>query len=179
MKTIDVDNIKTGDIVLTQGRSFLSKLIQRFQTRKHELGRYSHSGVAWWGFGTLYLVEAQKEGIVITPFIRHYVDSKKFESVLVLRAEEYVDGSEIGRIMMQYVGRVRYDFLNLLIHQPVQILTGGWVGANKQRKKRFVCHEFSAHVHNRYFKRLIFPNETRVNGVDIVTNEFYEHYLLF
>lgn len=179
MKTMDWEQIQTGDIIGTMGKSKLSKSIQKFQNiSDKDFGKFSHSGVAWWCYDELFIVEAQKEGIVITNFSKHYIASGNFEAFICLRAKEYIDGSRIGEQMLPYIGRVRYDFFNLLVTQPIKILSFGLVNLSprKQRVRRFICHEWSAFTINQYFKKKIIPNETSVNFTDLIKNDNFIHF---
>ena len=174
------ENFKTGDIILTQGTSKLSNLIGRFQSKEsREFGKYSHSGIVWLAYGKIFIVEAQKEGIVITDYEEYYEKSGNFKKILLLKPVKKVDGSIFGEMMLPYIGRVRYDFFNLFISQPINILFDKWIGANKQRSKRFICHEWTTYMYNKYFGFKIFQNPLRANVVDIAESRFFKHYVAF
>jgi len=177
-KSKNKELFKTGDIILTQGRSTLSKLIGIFQSKENkEYGKYSHSGLVWIAYGRVFIVEAQKEGIVITDYEEYYEKSGKFKKILLLKPDVKIDGSVFGEMMLPYIGRVRYDFFNLLISQPIKILFDKWIGAKKQRTRRFICHEWTTFMYNKYFDCKLFENPLKANVVDIATNTFFTHYV--
>lgn len=175
---MNIEHIRTGDIILTSGSSELSKLIQKFQKIENKkYGMFSHSGIACWIYDTLYIIEAQKHGICVTNFLKHY-DNDNYKAIMCLTPKHIINEKNITRIMLPYCGTTRYDYKNLLLEQPIKILTGKWIGEKKQNEKTFICHEFSAHIYNEYFEQygeLIFKNETEVNAIDICTNAFFEH----
>ena len=73
MKTIDLKDLKTGDILMTSSNTKLSKAIQSFQKLEDKhWGMWSHSGIIWLAYGRIMVIEAQKRGICITP-IEHYL----------------------------------------------------------------------------------------------------------
>ena len=179
MKTIDLKDVKTGDIIMTSSNTKLSKAIQSFQKLENKhWGMWSHSGIIWLAYGRIMVIEAQKRGICITP-IEHYL--KPEFSLMILKPHLHIDGSEMAQQMLPYCGNTDYDFFNLLFSQPIKILFKKWIGAKKQKARKFICHEWTAFSYNRYFEPrygIIFANELQVNAIDLCKSKFFDKFLL-
>jgi hypothetical protein len=59
---IKISEIKTGDCLLVSSYSFIAKAIQLFQKNK-----YNHAAIFVWIEGKLFVSEADKYGICLTP----------------------------------------------------------------------------------------------------------------
>lgn len=146
----DFSQIKTGDCLLVSSCSFLAKAIQWF-----ERCEYNHAGMFYWCYDTLMVIEAEKEGVIMTPFL-DYINKDDYKlgkiKLLLLRPEFDVDGSEYGKFMLPYLGKTRYGFFNLLLAQSIRFLTAGriWIGPSGKNKKRFICGEWVAFVYSRF-----------------------------
>jgi hypothetical protein len=164
MKTITKNEIKTGDILLVSGVSWLSKQIQKSQKRDSickldHRWLFNHTDVFWWCYDELFVVGAQKKGIEEEIFENYITPERQY---LVLKPTFKIDGSEYGRLLLEYVRKygtktkyAKWD----LIHHLRQIFKGKWKGEKKQDGKRFTCGEFGHHVH-KYFKPKLFPENS-------------------
>ena len=171
-----LSDIKTGWTVLVSTRNKeLPKIIQWFQKIVSKLGyKYNHAMVAWWAYGRLFFIEADKYGIAITPF-EDYSDNLKYE-LLVLIPKFEVDGVEYGKFMLPFCGHAKYDKWNLLIAQPVSIISDGeiWLGG-KENNKKFICAEWVYFV-NKHFHPELFPKQPeRICPANLFDNENFTH----
>lgn len=141
-KEIDIKLIKTGDALLVHGNSWLSKSIQFFTG-----SRWNHAGIFWWSYGVLMVVEEDttgygSAGLIVTQF-DEYLKSNK--GLLIRRPKFEVDGSEYGKFMQNYFGKLRYSFWDLIVAQPTFQITkkifkkGIWIGRKSLKNGRTVC----------------------------------------
>ena len=176
METLPIDSIKTGDLLVVQTNSWLANAIQWFQGLKNkQFGKYNHAMVAWWVYGELFVTEAIGTGVVATRF-ETYMQNSRYKSIMLLRPNYDVDGVSIGKYMLSFLGRTRYDFIDLVFYQSVRFLTSKWLGGNKD-DKRFICGEWSAHVANSC-KTDVIPNETEVAPLDLCLNSNFTHFIV-
>lgn len=159
METINKDDLRTGDILLVSGYQWLSKKIQKFQAKTNclEYAKYNHADIIWKSYDETVVVGAHKAGI-IGMALENYIHPKR--EYLVLRPKFYIDGSEMGKLINHYLLRngkgkrsTKYDLFNLLIAQPINIITNGrvWLGELKQNDKKFICGEFVHHIYQLFF----------------------------
>ena len=174
---IPINTIKTGDTLLVSSKSLLAKLIQKFQKiQNKEAGKWNHAAMFWWGYDELFVIEADKRGICITPF-KDYSESNRELLLLVPKFE--VDGVKYGSFMLPYCGHTRYDKFNLLIAQSVKILTFGkvWLGERKQKDNKFICGEWVAFVYN-HFNNDMFTKSQKIAPIDLYLNDNFHHIIL-
>lgn len=167
--------LKTGDVILTHGTSFLARAIRYF-TRSE----FNHAILVVEIWGDKFLLEAQKEGLVINT-IPESLTNKQFK---ILRAKTYADGlpvekaKELAMFVMPMVGKHRYDFGSLLVAQPIKQIFNVWVGRrNAKASKRLYCSEFIALVYNRMFKFFPYWYETTPKDLNESTVYFTEIWL--
>lgn len=170
LKISDVNFIKTGDTLLVGGHSFLAKAIQDFEKCK-----WNHAGMFYWCYDELMVAEAEKPGVVLTPF-SEYIKGKSH--LLICKPDFAVDGIEYGKFILPKLGKTRYGFFNLLIAQPIKFLTNGriWIGSDNQNPKRFICGQFVEYIYN-HFNPDLFPNWLRDAPSDIYANSHFAHFL--
>ena len=145
----DIQLIKTGDCLLVRGNSWLSKTIRWFTKSD-----YNHAGIFWWSYDVLMVIEEDttgygSAGLIVTPFT-DYLESKK--GLLVRRPIFEVDGSEYGRFMQNYFGKLRYSFWDLIVAQPIYQLSGKkiWVGGKSLKDGKTVCSGWVYFVYNNF-----------------------------
>lgn len=178
IERFDLTKIKTGDILVVQTKSWLANLIQQFQNLQNkEFGKYNHAMVAWWVYDKLFVTEAIESGIVVTNFEEVYMKESKYKSILLLKPKYYVDGSKVGEYMLNYLGKTRYGFVNLLFYQPIKILTGVWLGPKNKDDIHFICGVWAAHIAN-YTKKGVILDESEVAPVDLCLNSNFTHYIV-
>ena len=167
MKTITKYEIRTGDVLLVSGNSWLSKMIQKSQKRdKKCMNDYAwlrnHVDIMWWCYDELFAVGAQKKGIQEQVFENYCTPERQF---LVLRPTFKVDGSEYGRFILEHIRRygkkTKYAKWDLINHLR-QIFKGKWKGEKKQDGRRFTCGEFGHHVHKHFHPKLFPENSAEV-----------------
>lgn len=180
---IKIENIMTGDCMLLSSKSWLGRQIQKFQNiQNKDGGMYNHAGMFWWCYDELMVIEADKRGITITPFLKCFKE-ENYNSIIALRPKFPVDGSEYGKFMLPYAGKTRYDKFNLLFAQSIKILTFGkvWIGEKEQNQKKFICGEWVAFVYNYFNKHnLIFTKpEAKIAPVDIYLSDKFIHFKIY
>lgn len=171
---MNLAEIKTGDVLLVSSKSWLARQIQKFQKKvSPEGGKWNHAAIFHRLYDELCVIEADKPGVVITPF-KDYIESNR--ELLILKPKWYIDGSELGKFMLPYCGKTRYGKFNLIIAQSVRILTLGriWLGPSKEQKKYFICGEWVAYCLNST-NSVIFPEWNRVAPCDIYDHPSFEH----
>lgn len=179
METIKLNEIKTGDILLVSGYSWLSKKIQQFQAKTNclEYAAYNHADIFWWCYDELFVVGAQGGGVVPNDPKQYFNPKRKY---LVLRPKYDVDGSEYGRLILKYVklsakGKrtTVYDFFNLIVAQPVYIWTKGkvWLGEKKQDGSKFICGEFVHFVHKTFQPKLFPENSAKFKPCEFLLKQ--------
>lgn len=179
---IELKDIKTGDIGLTSGTTWLSRQIQNFQKLDNkDYNIYSHALIFRWEGDILYATEAQKRGICNNDYKKRYVN-KKYKSLMVLKPKRLIlDETSVINLMMPYIGNSKYNYFSLFFLQPVKMLSDKWLGRTKTMSKKFTCGRWCAFVYNRYFEstgQLIFPDEMEIAPVDLAESGQFDHYLI-
>lgn len=107
----------------------------------------------------LYVHEAERYGLTNTEF-SHYEDPKY--SIWIARPKTIKitddDKRKLIHEAISSAGHKPYDFVNLLIHQPIKAITKSlfgkplWLGKRKKKAdKRFICSERTAYIMNKFF----------------------------
>jgi len=172
----DLRDIKSGDIGLVSGKSFLSKTIQEFQELENKKGsHWNHAMVYQWIDGYLFVFEADKWGIRSTPF-KDYLFSNRDLLVLSHKTKR-MEGTAQLRFMLPSCGATRYDKWNLVVAQAVKMLTFGrlWLGGSKPKDNRFICGEWAAYVWNNFYPGTFQENTAKVSPVEIWENTHFKH----
>lgn len=168
----DIKTIKTGDNLLVSSHSWLAKKIQLFQNNK-----WNHSAMFWWAYDELFVIEADKYGIAITPFSQYL---KSDSGLMVLKPNFAVDGAKMGAFMLPFCGHTPYDKTNLILDQAIKFITAGkvWIGKNKKdASKKFICGEWVAFVYNN-FNEDIFPAWNKIAPSEIWADLHFTHILI-
>jgi hypothetical protein len=169
----NIQDIKTGDNLLVSGKKWLARTIQAFEGCK-----YNHSGMFMWIYDILYVIEAERKGIKITPF-DEYVKGKA--DLMILKPEFLVDGSEYGKFMLHYCGDTRYGYSNLLAWQAIRMLSHNriWFGPNEpdEMPERFICGQWTAFVYYHMTNKEVFWDWPRIAPSDIYNRPEFNHYL--
>jgi len=150
---MNIEKIKTGDILLVATDSWIGRTI-----RKITKSKWSHAGIFVWLWGELFVIEAEKKGVQLTKW-----SDKKYNSgnpdgrkLLYLTPKEPVDEKEMAMMMLPYVGTKNYDYASL-IYQMIYQYSGKWIGKKKKGDNRFYCSEFVAFIYNnkneKYFNK--------------------------
>lgn len=130
-----ITDLQNGDVILFRGSSLIARAVRWF-TRFH----YNHSGV--FIDGKVY--ESLQGGIVGSDINQAFANQ---ESYAVLRAideqKKEIAIDKIRFFLRQFNG---YDYVNLLLLQPIYQLTGLWVGWQSQR--RYTCTELIARAYD-------------------------------
>lgn len=167
----EINIIKTGDNLLVSSKSWIGKAIQKFQKCK-----YNHSAMFYWAYNELFVIEADKRGVCLTPFSDYIKSDKK---LLILKPEFPVDGSVYGSFMLPYAGHTKYGYFNLLCAQAIKFITAGriWLGPNNdEATKTFICGEFVAYVYH-HFNDWLFEDWYRLAPSDLYNHSQFTHYL--
>ncbi|KAF5066668.1 Permuted papain-like amidase enzyme, YaeF/YiiX, C92 family [anaerobic digester metagenome] len=136
MKTLDKNTLQSGDVLHCTSERLLSRII-----RKLTKGRVNHSALAIEVWGELFIIDAQKDGTNLRPISEW---NKKYKySYKIFRPTDF--STEIRSKAISKIGSTPYDFLSLIVWQPIYILTGKWHGRGKKNAgKRMYCSEYIA-----------------------------------
>ena len=166
---MDIDKIKTGDVLLVATDSWLGRTI-----RKVTHSEWSHTGVFVWLWGELFVIEAEKRGIQLTRWAdKKYNNGKpKGRKLKYLTPNKPVNEQKIARFMLPYVGVTPYDYFGL-IQQLVYQTTGRWPG-RKREDKRFYCSEFEAFTYHN-MDPSYYPKWWEISPGQVHTAKFSEY----
>jgi len=136
------EKIQNLDILMCHNSSWISKTI-RLVTKS----RVSHNALAIRIEKELFIIDAQRRGVNVTSFNQWH---KKYKyNFYIYRPINFSPPLEKERIYqkaIESIGIKKYDFISLLIWQPIYLLTGVWNRTNQKRQKnRFYCSEFIAY----------------------------------
>lgn len=176
---MNLNNVKTGYIILSSSTSPLGEAIQTFQKKQDKIyGIYNHAMIACWEYDGLYIYEAEKKGIRKIKFEDEYTKGR-YKSILLLKPNLKIDAKKMQDILKIYNEKnTNYDFFHLLIAQPIKILFKKWIGEKKQNTKDFTCAEFCAYTYNKYFDFELFQNSTQIKPLDLALSSFFTHEIL-
>lgn len=171
-----------GDIGLVKSKGFLPKAIRLFMNvYKKTQGlptlseTYNHAFVIINIWDNLFVVEAEAKGVVIQPFELTYKnkDNVKYKTPIKPYSEAEVE--KISKLAATLVFETRrYDFISLLVWQPLLVLTGKWYGSkNNKATKRFYCSELAATLAN-LVRANTFSKPYAVNPADLDVNKYYK-----
>ena len=130
-------NLKTGDILHCTGKHLLSKLIMKFTKSK-----FSHSALFIEIWGQPYVIDAQKDGVNLRPW---YAWNEEYGyTIIAMRPTNFKpDSKEFSKRSMTKIGHTGYDFVGLLIRQPIRLLFGKW-NIKKNEGDKMFCSEYVA-----------------------------------
>ena len=139
--SLNIDELKTGDVLHCRGNSWLSKAI-RWATKSN----INHTALFIWIWGEPYIIDAQDNGVNVKPF-QDWVDKYKYNFIIQRRPRPIAE-KKIAVKAMSKVGLTAYDFEGLIIKQPIELLTGKWnkKPANHEQDKMY-CSEFVSWVY--------------------------------
>lgn len=163
------EEIKTGDLLLVSGTAFLSKAIKWFTGSK-----VNHSGMAWWAYEELFIIEEDKSGNKVGLITTKYDDYLKTKKTLYWRRPKFpVDGSEYGKFMLPFLGRTRYSFWDLLVAQPFFIISKKlgrplWIGGTSLKDGRTVCSGWCGFVYDHFTG--LFPTWYKLSPADLLND---------
>jgi len=149
---MNINDIKTGDVFLTYGGTFLSKSIRYFMklfAKKNNI-KYnwiaSHAGTFIWIDNILYLGESVDNGYHLREFTKHY--SLEKDDYCILRVNKSYSKEEVSKIT-RYIIHLQtisqfYQYTNF-IQWPVYILLGINL-FGKSGQKTTYCYESTYRV---------------------------------
>lgn len=169
-KISDILLIKTGDTLLVSGKSWLARTIQKFQKCV-----FNHAGMFFWLENELFVIEMDKEGLVMTDF-SDYVKGKA--ALLICKPDFYIDKPAYRSYVFPMLGKTRYGFFNLFLAQSIKFITNKriWLGSLDENPKRLICGEFVEKVYH-YFNPDLFPDWQRDAPSDIFDSSHFQHFL--
>lgn len=174
----------TGDVILVHGEGFLPRKIQGFQHLEGKPGwEWNHVGIIIGVNGMVYVSEMIGKGCVNTRWDDYLdrIDKKEISIITGTPVRELSIGemTSVVSTAMESAGRVRYERKNLLLEQPVRILsdfiTGNevWLGAEKEKKaaKRQICGEYVCYHYHKI--RNDFPEWYKSAPIDIYNSGLF------
>jgi hypothetical protein len=170
-----IEKIKTGDVLFVHGQSDLADIIEGFQEiENNQYGKWTHAGLFLIIEENLYVCEADKLGICLTPF-KAYTDAKKELMIgtyiphdTSIFADDFIDFS------LPYCGHAKYNkwgliqqawkYLKKLINKNAKIYP-------KPNNTKFMCGEWVAYVYNNLFGE--FCGWASFAPLDLILSEKY------
>ena len=102
---MNIEEIKTGDILLSSSKSILARAIQFFQGNK-KIAKYNHAMIAYRDDNNiLYVFEAEKKGIQQTKFINDYIMKSKYTNIIGFRPKFIIDQERMVEFMKKYINK--------------------------------------------------------------------------
>lgn len=129
-------NLKTGDVLHCSGKRILSRLIKWFTRSK-----FSHSALFIEIWGQPYVIDAQDDGVNLRPW-KAWNDKYGYD-ITAMRSSVEFDSKEFAKRSMIKIGHTGYDFVSLLIRQPIRIIFDTWHVKKNESEKMF-CSEYVA-----------------------------------
>lgn len=178
METIDLSQIKTGDLGLVSSKTFLGESIQEFQEiQNKEAGKFNHGFTFIWIENVLYVIEACEQGIQLTNFQEEYINKDLYKKIIGLRYKYDYDNHKQIHALLPLCGDSDYGYFNLLVSQAIKILTRGkvWLGGKNVNPKYLICFEACAYGFDQSVKG-VFTQIERIAPVDGYLNTNFLHY---
>jgi hypothetical protein len=141
---MDLSNIKTGDLLHCQGNGIISKLIAFFTASK-----ITHTAVAIRIWGQLYIIDAQRQGVLPRPFGTWMAEyDYKFE----VQRNPFVAEEKYFSMRAMSKSGSKYDLQLLFLEQPSEILKDkvglqSDVNSKFKRNDKYVCSEYATWCH--------------------------------
>lgn len=130
--------IRSGDVLHCTSNGWLARAIKKITKSK-----VNHTALAIECWGELFIIDSQKEGTHLRPF-NQWIDEMKY-TYQVSRPINFT--SDQKNKAVSKIGFTPYDFMSLILWQPLYILTGKWHGHREDKAtKRMYCSEYVAYV---------------------------------
>lgn len=142
MRKIDHSIFATGDTFHCYRKSLMSGII-----RSVTGGEISHNGIFLRINGKPYVIEAQKEGVIIKPFDL-WVIQYGYNFIATRDPKATISGTRYVDASLSYTG-IKYGFFDLARHW-IYKKTRIWLGIDKEHK-RLVCSEYRMLVHAEFY----------------------------
>lgn len=139
--SLNLENLKTGDVLHCRGKKLISKII-RWATKS----QINHTAMFIWLWDEPYIIDAQDNGVNVKPF-QKWVDEYHYDFI-VQRKPKPIAEKKIATKAMSKVGLTAYDFEGLILKQPIELIAGKWhkKPANHEQDKMY-CSEFVSWVY--------------------------------
>jgi hypothetical protein len=173
-----IEDIKTGMSCVSSSNLPLGKSIQKFQSiHDKEFGKYNHAMMFAWCGKELYVIEAMGKKIVSNKFNEKYLKNDDIAELMVLIPKVEIEPLKMFETLTPYIGVSQYDYFNLIIAQPIEILTHGrlWLGEETEDYKDFICSEFVAAMYNLYFEKNLFDDPQKLSPSNLCHKDFFSH----
>lgn len=157
-ENISIDSLRSGDILLFHSSHTRARYIQKLQSirDKTESSQYNHSGLLYKGRNDWYVVELGLKSsslyetfnasLILTP-LEECINNQNHIKILILRPKVLISDEKFESLLVKYIG-TKYDYSNLILHQPIFKLTGIWLGKNKNSKRKMICNELITTIWN-------------------------------
>jgi len=136
---MEVSKLKTGDILICTGRSFISKTIMTVTKSS-----FSHSALYVPSWGQHGVIDSQKDGTNWRPW-EPWREKYNYEYI-VFRYQHSFDEKELAIKAFSKAGTTGYDFTQFIFRQPWTLLTGSWKNRGDKEGKRMICSEYTSWV---------------------------------
>lgn len=168
---MEVKDINTGDVLLVSSSSWLSSTIQDFQNCK-----WNHAGLFLWIENQLYVCEAHRYGVRLKDFSAFINGNSQLMILKPVNKYSSTTKEYMIHFCLPYCGNAPYDFMSLVIHQPIKFLFGKWIGKKvSEASKRFTCGEWVMFVY--YHFTGWFENWYKHAPVDLYNSVYFTRHL--
>jgi len=138
-----IQNLETGDILHCYKDAFIANHIKAFTKSK-----YNHTATVLEIYGRLYVIDSQKDGTNIRP-LTDWLKKYKYSFDVTKAHFNKRKKEEYSRKALSKAGVTKYDYVSLLLWQPIYIVTGKWHGKKEESaQKKMYCSEYIGWLHD-------------------------------
>lgn len=134
------ENLKSGDVLHCTSNGWLGKIIKKFTKSK-----INHTALVIEVWGEIFIVDSQKDGTNL----RSLDNWNKMFNYEYKISRPYNFSVDLRNRVVSKIGATPYDFISLILWQPIYILTGKWHGhTRKDAEDKMYCSEFVSWVYS-------------------------------
>lgn len=176
----DFDFVETGWNGLVSSKSWIAQEIQDFESIAFgkKAGKWNHSLLFQrTENGSLWAVEMTEKGMIKTPICDYIkLQAAKDCEILILKPKFTYSQNKCIDIIEQNVGKIHYQFINLLFYQAVHMASGWWWGG-KGTTKRMICGELVAYIYYQLTGLKCFKKWNEAAPSEFYLNELFDKFL--
>jgi len=133
-------DLKMGDVLHCTSHGWLGRIIQKLTK-----SRINHTALVIEVWGEIFIIDAQKDGTNLRSLDNwNKMFSYKYK---IHRPKKF--NEDLRNRAVSKIGATPYDFVSLILWQPIYILTGIWKGHTRSHAEdRMYCSEYVSWVYN-------------------------------
>ena len=137
LKTLKEIELKEGDTLHCYSQKILSKII-RFITK----GRVSHTAKVIKVWNRLFILDSQSDGSNLRRLDNW---EEKYNYTYIVTRKKNRDITKLRKKASEVIGVTKYDYMSLIIYQPIYQITGIWFGKKEEDAvEKLYCSELCA-----------------------------------